>query len=311
MYYRNKNLTPSGNFSEPDTLTITPLLQLKIRSLLICLLFSTCLSNTVSAGNDPINAKIILEKMFSEVQGIQTLRYNLYAMERINGKCQVARSDIKLQVSPRKVYLKNSSKKLEVLYVDGQNDNNALVNPGKFPYFTMSLNPHKSIMRKDQHHTIDDLGFAYIAKIILKSLPKDPKIFEKTFIYLGVIEWKGHHCYNIYSEFNDFKYVSYTSKKGETVSSISDKFNCGEYRILEKNPKLKANEELKEGTIISVPNCYANKTILYIDTSTHLPLNINIFDAEGLYESYEFTDVRINTFFLKDEFSRYFSQYYF
>lgn len=264
----------------------------------------------VSVDNKP-NCKAILEKMESKIQQIQTLRYSLYSMERVNGKCSFANSDVKIKVSPRKIYLKNPLKKLEVLYAEGENNNNALVNPGKFPYITLSLDPHKSIMRKGQHHTIDDLGFAYISKIISKSIPKDQKLFERAFFYMGIIEWEGRQCHKIYNEFKDFRYVNYTTKKGETVKAIADKFNCGDYRIVEKNPDIKINDEIKEGTVILVPNYYASKTMLYIDVVTYLPINIKIFDTDGLYEVYEFTNVRLNQPFLKDEFSRDFKEYKF
>ncbi len=266
-------------------------------------------SRSSSSSEITINAKTILEKMIAQIQSIQNLRYSLYATERVNGNYLTAKSDIKIIVSPRKTYLKNPLRKLEVLYAEGENDNNALVNPGRFPYFTLSLDPHKSIMRKGQHHTIDDLGFTSISKIISRSIPKDPKVFEKTFFYQGIVEWKGYQCYKIYNEFKDFNYVNHTCKKGETVRSISNKYNCGDYRILEKYTEIKIGEELKEGTIISVPNYYASKTILYIDIKTYLPLSIKIFDNEGLYEVYEFRNLLVNKPFAKDEFSRGFNEY--
>jgi Protein of unknown function (DUF1571) len=264
-----------------------------------------------SEGDDKPNCKIILKKMISEIENIHSMRYKLHAMERVGGKFLIADSELKIVISPRKVYLKNSNKKLEVLYNDGENNNHAFINSNKFPAFCISLNPTNGIMRKAQHHTIHDLGFAYISQIISGSMNENSQIFEKSFFYLGIVERNGRQCHKIYNEFKNFKYINYTIKKSETIRSISDKFNCGDYRILEKNSSIKFGQVLSEGTIITVPNCYSSKTILYIDAITSLPLSIRIFDDEGLYEVYEFTEVCVNTVFKDDEFSKKYFEYNF
>ena len=51
---------------------------------------------------------------------------------------------------------------------------------------------------------------------------------------------------------------------------------------------------LIEGTVIFVPNGYASKTLLFIDVVSNLPVSIKTFDNEGLYESYEFSNTKVN-----------------
>ncbi|MCE9540141.1 MAG: DUF1571 domain-containing protein, partial [Bacteroidetes bacterium] len=55
----------------------------------------------------------------------------------------------------------------------------------------------------------------------------------------------------------------------------------------------------------------ASKVILFIDKKTFMPINIKIYDEEGLYEAYEFYNVIINKPFDQDEFSKNFKGYKF
>lgn len=262
-------------------------------------------------STDYVSSKIILEKMMEQIQSIKTLRYHVHSKERIDGKYLEVYAEAKLNVEPLKLYVKNPEKKLELLYVAGTNDEDAFVSPGKFPFITLSLNPYNNIMRKDQHHTIKELGFNYMGVMLSKTFPTDAKQFEKLFINAGTVTWKGHTCYKIFSDNADFKYVPYKVRKGDTVKSISYKFNCGEYRILEKNPTVPMNKIIDEGKIITVPNSYASKILLFVDVVSYLPVGIFIYDNEGLYESYEFSNVDVNTVIKPEEFQRNYKGYNF
>lgn len=64
--------------------------------------------------------------MLTAIDGIQTLRYNLKFSERIKGHSKNSESSIKLQRSPRKLYM--HLKGPELLWIEGANGGNALVN---------------------------------------------------------------------------------------------------------------------------------------------------------------------------------------
>jgi hypothetical protein len=266
---------------------------------------------SATAVTVPLSSKVIMEKMMLQIQSIKTLKYHVHSKERVDGKYFEVLAEAKLNIAPLKLYVKNPDKKLEVLYVDGTNDNDALVNPGKFPYLTLSLNPDNYLMRKNQHHTIRQLGFEYMATVLSKTFPTNPKEFEKQFINAGTVIWKGFTCYKIFCDNPDFKYVSYKVKKGETAKSIGSKFNCGEYRILEKNSSVSMNGVIDEGKIISIPNSYASKLLFFVDAVTYLPVAFYVYDNEGLYESYEFSNIEVNPTFKPNEFQRDFKDYHF
>jgi hypothetical protein len=290
--------------------------------LLITIVFfvssNVALNNTITLSlskyrntTSSLNAKSILDEMIIAIKKINTSRYKLHTTERIDGKLLFINSEIKLNTKPRKIYLKNPSKNLELLFVENENNGDAIVNPGKFPYVTLYLNPNKHIMRKNQHHSIDDLGFPFIAQMISRSFPTNTADFHKTFGYTGDADWEGKKCHKIYAEFKDFKVINYTLTKDETVNEISYKFNCGDYRIIEFNENYTYGETIKKGTTIKLPNMYASKTLMYIDVQTKLPIALKIFDNGGLYESYEFRDIVINKAFDKEEFLKDFKDYKF
>jgi len=255
-------------------------------------------------------AKSVLDEMLAAIKNLNTISYKLHTKERVANKYLSINSEIKINTKPRKIYLKNPSKKLEVLYCEGENNNEALVNPGKFPFITLKFNPNHNLMRNNKHHSIHDLGFQFIAQMIEESIPANPKLFDKTFLYMGIIEWDGKQCYKIYCEFKDFKYVKYTvTTTTENVISIAKKFNCGDYRIIANNDGLSYTNYITKGTVLKVPNMYAAKTIIYIDVESKIPVNIKLYDDEGIFEVYEFTDIKINRGFAKNEFTKDFAGY--
>ncbi len=253
----------------------------------------------------------ILEKMFDAIQDVKTMRYTLYISERVNKINHNAVSEIKINVNPRKVFLKNPNKGTEVLWVQGENKGDCWVYPNGFPYTTLNLSPVGDIMRKNQHHTIHDLGFAYIAKTTRASIFKAGIPLEKIFTYIGDITWDNTECYKLFASYPDFKYINYTVEKGETVASIANEFNCGEYRILERNQWIKDYTANIEGKQLLVPNNYSNKTILYVTKKTNLPVFLKVYDDLGFYESYEYHNLQVNTSFAANEFSKNYSEYHF
>lgn len=253
----------------------------------------------------------LLDKMLHAIQDVRTMRYKLNSKERVKGSILTATSHIKIsELSPKKIYFKNPVKGIEVLWVDGENKNDAYVYPNMFPYVTMSLDPYKSIMRKNQHHTIFDLGFVFIGKTIANKILKTSDDLNKQFKLIGSVNSNGTDCYHVYYEYPDYKLIDYVVQKGETVRSISAKLNIGEYRIRERNPELlETFGYIKEGKKLTVPNNYSSKTILYIDKKTFLPLYILVYDDQGFYESYEYSELETNISFKPNEFSKGFTGY--
>lgn len=251
----------------------------------------------------------ILKNIFSSVANVKTLRYHLVCNERIKGKMQHTESHVKLQVNPRKLYL--SLKGPEILWVQGENKGDALVNPGTFPYVNLNLDPFGMVMRKDQHHTIHEMGIHYLADIIKDGFVKAGNNVDKHFVIQGDEIFNGRPCYRLSIAFPDFSWGPYTVKKDETITSISRKLHVSEYMVLEKNPAATWYSDIKAGQVIQVPNVYAKLTMLLIDKESYLPLSNKVYDDKGLFETYEYVNLKVNSPISPEEFTRGYKEYHF
>lgn len=261
--------------------------------------------------NNNLSCREIITQMLDSIKKIRTQRCDVKSTERANGGLHFAESKIKINMHPRKIYFKNPSKGIELLWVQGTNKGNATVRSSTLPFMNLDLDPLGSLMRKDQHHTIFDLGFHFIGATIGNTIVKAPKDFDKHFAYAGTLVWNKIPCHQIVVDYPEYKYIEYTVGKGETVTSIAYKFSTSDYKIRYKNELSSYFGTIKEGKKLLIPTPYCNKTILYIDKKTLVPLNIKVYDEGGLYESYEFYNVKLNTTFAADEFSKAFKEYNF
>lgn len=261
-------------------------------------------TNDVSSEN-----RQLIEKIFAAVDNVNTLRYNLQCNERIKGRMQHTESRVKLQVSPRKLYL--NIKGIEVLWLQGVNNGEALVNPNSFPYINLNLDPYGSLMRKDQHHTIHEMGFHYLADILKDGMKKAGDNVDKYFKVLGEESYEGRPCYKLSISYPDFSWSGYTVKKGENLITIARKLRISEYMVMENNPKISGFNDIKEGQVIQVPNAYAKLTLLLIDKELMLPVNNKVFDDKGVFETYEYHSLQVNPVIAPEEFTKSFKGYHF
>ena len=288
---------------------------MRIRAQHIFLLFtlfaiSTLLISFRSKKSDTISGnRELIAKIFDAVDDIKTMRFSMQCNERIKGRMTHYESKVKLQVSPRKLYL--SLKGPEVLWIQGQNNGDALVNPGAFPYMNLNLDPYGSLMRKDQHHTIHEMGFQYLADILKDGMKRAGDKLDKYFVVVGDEKLNGRNCYKLAISFPDFAWGQYTVKKGENLTTIARKLKISEYMVLMNNPKVSWYNDVKEGQIIQVPNAYGKLTILLIDKELMLPVSNQVFDDQGLFETYEYNDLKINTTILPEEFTKGYKEYNF
>ncbi len=251
----------------------------------------------------------LIDKIFEAVDNIKTMRFNLQCNERIKGRMTHYESKVKLQVSPRKLYL--SLKGPEVLWIQGQNNGDALVNPGAFPYMNLNLDPYGSLMRKDQHHTIHEMGFQYLADILKDGLKRAGDKLDKYFVIVGDEKLDGRDCYKLAISFPDFAWETYKVKKGESLTTIARKLRVSEYMVLMNNSKISWYNDVKEGQNIFVPNAYGKLTILLIDKEYMVPVSNEVFDDKGLFETYKYFDLQINTPIPAEEFSKTYKGYNF
>lgn len=260
-------------------------------------------SNTTHGSLEMLNA------VLKSISAAKTLRYDLQRNERIKGKMNFTESKVKLQVIPRKLYISIDGQ--EVLWIQGANNGNALINPGTFPYINLNLDPMGSLMRKNQHHTIHELGMDYLAEILKNAMKHYAEALEKHFVILGEEKYMGRTCYKLSIAFPEFEWIPYTVKKDETIISIAGKFHVSEYMILEKNPKASWYNDIVAGQVIQIPNAYAKLFLLMIDKEYMLPISEKIYDDKGLFETYEFYNLQVNSPLPAEEFTENYKDYHF
>lgn len=255
----------------------------------------------------PISTQQLITQLTSAIQSLKTLRCLVDAEERIGRSYTPGRTLMKLAFKPLKIYVKNQ-KNVEVLYVTGQNSNDAWVYPGTFPYITLSLNPAGSLMRKGQHHTVLQAGFGTIADLLGNSDGQSSTVFTRSFRYVGDTLAQGQPAYILRSDYPQFRYIAYKIGPNETVHSIASHFGCGEYRILERN-NLEIDSKLLEGQVLQIPNSYGRRTVLVVSCKTYLPTSVTVYDDRGLYEKYTFLNVIPNQPISTAEFTKDYQGY--
>ena len=274
--------------------------------LFVCCLFFSFAPRSLTFA-PPLSCKEILQNTISTVGKIQTLKFHLKCNERIKGKLFSTESQVKMNASPRKIYI--YLKGPELLWLAGKNNGNALVNPAGFPYMNLNLDPMGNLMRENQHHTINEIGFDYFAGVIKNYISFADEKFDDYFKCVGTIAWDSHECYFITASYPYFKYEEYTVLKGESLTTIARKLKVSDFMLLEINDKVKGYHDVRAGQKIKVPNVYGNKMILYIDKESFIPRVIKVYDDKGLFESYEYHDLQLNPKIPDEEFTKEYKGY--
>lgn len=255
-----------------------------------------------------IDCRDLVNKTLKHIKEVKGLKYHLKVIERGKKGLNFYESSVKFNRNPRLIYL--YIKGIEVLWLQGKNNGNALVKPNSFPYFNLNLDPMGNLMRQDQHHTLNEMGFDYFAGIIQHTVNKLGDKFDDYFECVGEERMNGRPCYKVNINNHDFGYVDYVVGDNESITSIARKFYIAEYMILDKNPKFNDYFDiLKKGQVIKIPTWYAKTVTMYIDQLYYLPISIKVSDDKGLFEEYNYHFLQVNPKFEEGEFTRNYKDY--
>lgn len=259
------------------------------------------------------SAYAVITGMLDAIQGTRQMSYKIKAWERFGTEMYYTESDVRIQSSPFKIYLKTWAPDpgIEILYAKGERNNLALIKPSGFPYVSVKLDPYGSRMRESQHHTLLESGFTYFGDIIRKSLEEHLSDMDQYVTLEEAASWQGKPCFMLTILQPDYAWQDYTVQSGEDLISIARRKRIPEHAIAERNPGIKDYSGLKAGQVIRIPNAYSRKTELYIDKSSLLPVKKLIYDDRGLYERYEFHYLNIKPGFTELTFSSENPDYHF
>lgn len=270
----------------------------------LCILIGTFFFAKAQSTSE---AKTIYHEMMSAMAKVKTATFTIDVHERIYGKMFHGTHQVKLQsFKPMKLYLKSVKPNAgaEVIYIEGANDNKALINPNSFPFINLSLSPDNSLLRKHHHYTIRQMGFAHAHSIM-----RYYELTEKDRFY-GNLKLNSDANYYILEIDNDeFAMVNYKVAKGENVTTIANRFHINDQMILELNRDISDFNDVAVGQVITIPNSFARRIVFHIDKKSMLPVKQYIYDLKGLYSQAEFKSLRINPTLTEMDFSKENPQY--
>lgn len=252
----------------------------------------------------------IVTKSLKSIKEIKGLKYHLKITERGKKGFNQYESHVKFNRHPRQIYL--YIKGIELLWLQGKNNGKALVKPNSFPFFNLNLDPMGNLMRQDQHHTLNEMGYHYFASVIEYNKYKIGDKFDEYFKLIGEEKINNRLCYKVVIDNKDFSFVDYTVGEHESITTIARKFFIAEYMIVEKNPKFKDYFDLlKKGQVIKIPTWYCKSVVMYIDKQYFLPISLTILDDRGLFEEYNYHSLIVNPTFEEGEFTKDYKDYKF
>lgn len=267
--------------------------------------FSIIFSLSVLVGVSQSGLEIVKQSIESS-KAITSGSFEIEKSERVNGKLKQQRSAIKYQKVPYKMYARQIHPKegLEVLFAEGTNDDEAIINTNGFPWVNLNLDPFGSIMRKDQHHTVYQAGYDYFMSILNHLIIKYDDDVDQMITNEGVVDWQGNSCWKITLKDNHFRYIKYWLSEGETVQDVADKLFLSPYMILQMNDNVDFYKDGKEGLELTIPNDYAPEMVMFIDQRRMIPLKMQVYIENELYEQYEYYNVLLNPHFPEGTFDK-------
>jgi hypothetical protein len=247
----------------------------------------------------------VLDKMYIAIGTTNLMSYDMTSSERIGAKMVTKNMSFKVQISPRKVYMKDKDSGVELLYVSGWNNNMPYINPNGFPWVNVSLDMQSARVRADGHHPVTHAGFNYLLtqmKNTEKLIAKEGEKLENIIKIEGNFTWNGRNTTKIVLTNPDFKFIDYTCTQSETLFNLCERINVSEYMVMEKN-NLGYGAKVYQGKVIKIPNAFAKKVEIYIDKESNLPIYQIVHDDKGVFEKFEFKNLKINPQLSSGEFT--------
>jgi len=260
----------------------------------ILLVATIFLANTTFAQN----VTETIPKVLAAMSNAKSMTYHFYAQERMHdGK--ISKSDVEFKViaNPLKIYAKANLPQSAQLMYESAVSKEVKVKKG----LKLSLNPTSGLLMKGVHNPITRAGFATVKKILETSIAQRKGADLSSFVkILGSVNYDGKDCWKVEINDPDYKIIDYTVAAGETsVWAIGKKLAISEYKIKELN---NIDDDVKPGQKLKIPSAYAKKTTFYIDKSNYLPIYHKMEDEKGVYEIYEFKDLKLGVDFKATDF---------
>lgn len=266
------------------------------------LLLGLALSIVFIGSANAQNVNEIAKKILDACANAKSISYDFYAYERFAGSKRVnSEVTIKYQASPLKVFAEAKKPTRATLAYVPSSHPKVHVKKG----LKLRLDLTSSMLMKDQHHPLSNAGFGTFKNIIEKSikakgLSLNSSNLSDFIVMKGSKTYDGKDVWVVEILDKDYKIVNYTvTAADKTIWDVGSKLAIPEYRVMQLN---NIKEDLTTGQVLKVPSSYAKKTTVYVDKATYLPVFQELEDDEGIYERYEFKNVKLNQKFTNADF---------
>jgi len=269
------------------------------RYIFLSVILVLSLSFTANEALNESDAEDVYKRLNESVSAIKSMEFNLVNYERIGDVLLRGEQHVTLTTSPFQCYILmiEPSNGEELIYAGEKYDFQAVYEPNGFPYLQFELDPMGDLMRKNNHHTIFDLGFNSMMKMLNFHMAESQHKLEVIDVVLDDKE-----AYKLSIDFIKFTYRSYEIVEKESISDLAERLMLNDYMLALLNDK-EISDILKVGSEITIPTSYAKKIELFIDKKNGLPFSQKVFDDKGLYEHYEFSELVVNRPVSEDRFN--------
>jgi hypothetical protein len=241
----------------------------------------------------------IMTKSLAAMGNAKSMTYHFFAQERMNdGKYSKSDVEFKVDANPTRIFANAHLPQSAQLIFEPAKSPKVSVKKG----LKLSLAPTSSLLMKGVHNPVTRAGFGQIKKILETSMAQRKGENYADFVKLiGIVNYDGKDCYKIEINDPDYKIIQHTVGAKETsVWDIGNAHAISEYKIKELND---IGDDVKPGQVLKIPSSYAKKTTLYIDKATYLPIYHKMEDEKGIYEIYEFKDLKLGVALGDNDFS--------
>jgi len=240
-----------------------------------------------------------VDRFESVWKAAKSATYRIVKTERLrNGDVITEELAIKLR-KPGNVYVRmiRPIKGREIIYNRVKTPRKLTVHNGAFPDLTLNLDVRGSLATRNQHHTIESLGFDQAVQVFKSALAVAKKSPHGEWLqYGGERTFAGRPVHYVIMNAGKRPARREVARDDESLFDFAERVGMDAYVIYNVNPQIRSlTSELDEGESYLVPAYYAQRCDSWFDKETGMPLKQAMFDAKGtLYESYEHYDIKLN-----------------
>lgn len=247
---------------------------------------------------------VLFGQSLAAIKPVDSYQGQFVMRELIGDDLETSKVDFKF-MKPFKVYMKyiTPSEGQEVLYVRGENDGELKAHKGSFPDITVNLNPRGRAAMKGSHQSIETFGLLRQIEIMGQIYRKAKARGDSTYtvsdggLFQGELVWKVEAKLPSTGELikvredEDGNLWKFAKRVGQTM-----------YVILHYND-IKSPGSIDEGDEIFVPHHYGSRLQYLIGKKSLMPLQETSWDHKGrVYESYDYTALKLNAGFTAKDF---------